>query len=903
MALLLFCSLMMAVGVLTPASAHHAADCSDVLTPLSNFVTTGVNNNKSFYERVMNETGVPWELLAAIHYRETSFSHTNPGNGQGIFQFVNGDGGPYPPGAVSDEEFVRQLRFMATKLQDDYVWRGKIPRERRKLQPNEQNIAIVKDTLFSYNGRAGAYIDQASHFGYNPSLQPYEGSPYVMNRFDCPRARMGIITRDYNTGIDGTDTRYGAFTIFARLRGDPYWKSLWNSAYGGLGDSFVLAKSDNEQDLRQWVIYGNLKQHIPSPEVLTAWGLQNRTPATLNWEALSAFADGPQLDILMRVNNGNDVYLVDGGKRFRIQSPNMMEAWKLGGKVISNVSGGLASILAEGGSLTYSVKKEGSSALYMVDGLNGSGNVVLRQYEGPNVYGAWEGDNAPSVTISANLFDTMDNAIGSSLNNSKITYEGNEYQVVSGQRLYLGTGVAPLYPGVAQAVTAHTFNRLVPSQETSQFLRSAGDSIVYLVDKGQKHPVGEPAMVRAWAKGVDPPVNIVSGGYATLIPTSDAITTYLGESGNGQLYIMDGRKIPVEANLDAAYRTNTVYRASNALLALQVTAENAKPLLKTFDVPHIYVMENGNRRYIGDPTDFNLWSGGSNQFTAVSYYVTDAFAMGQSATAYVSDGVGNNYVVDGNNKRPVSTGAAANWGFSSPTSVASSTLARLNTATALGTDKAKVGNVYYLVQSGRTFATTDLNLANAWELGDAPVVPEGLLHKTHQEVLKRFVASTDGNDKRIFTADSGHLYHITTPAMVLALGYDGNGMTKLSPGAVATMANGTVLSTPIVKNNSNQFFVIDNGTKRSFTSDVTRDQWTNNGSISAITFSDSWLNMFGFSPSLSKSIKGGGPAVYRVSAGLKQWLLSQASYSPAYAPYTQTTDLLLDTLPSGEHIP
>src|SRR5688500_9451805 len=95
---LLTVSTAMATAPTEPASAHHASECSDVYTPLSSFVTTGVNNNRSFYDQVMNETGVPWEMLAAIHYRETNFSHTNPSNGQGIFQFVNGDGGPYPAG-------------------------------------------------------------------------------------------------------------------------------------------------------------------------------------------------------------------------------------------------------------------------------------------------------------------------------------------------------------------------------------------------------------------------------------------------------------------------------------------------------------------------------------------------------------------------------------------------------------------------------------------------------------------------------------------------------------------------------------------------------------------------------------------------------------------------------------
>lgn len=209
----------------TPPKTVSAADCSDVYTGLSPFVVDGVNANRGFYIQVANATGVPWEALAAIHYRETNFSHSNPSNGQGIFQFVNKEGGPYPTGAVSDGEFVRQLTFMANRLQNDYVMRN-APNPAsltpRKLTTNEQDTTLIKNLFYSYNGRATVYANQASQYGFNPASQPYEGSPYVMNRFDCSRSRMGIITQDYGS-LNGQDTRYGAFTIYARLKGDAYW--------------------------------------------------------------------------------------------------------------------------------------------------------------------------------------------------------------------------------------------------------------------------------------------------------------------------------------------------------------------------------------------------------------------------------------------------------------------------------------------------------------------------------------------------------------------------------------------------------------------------------------------------------------------------------------------------------
>ncbi|RYF29681.1 MAG: hypothetical protein EOO17_00365 [Chloroflexi bacterium] len=213
------------IGYSLTTSRLAAESCSPVAESLPSWLTNAVNSNKQAYQEASNATGVPWELLAAIHYRETSFGKTNPSNGQGIFQFVNGEGGPYPAGVVSNDEFKRQLRFMASKIQSDYVNRGSLNYNKRPLTQNESEVYRIKDTLFSYNGRSGAYANEATKYGFSPSLTPYEGSPYVMNMFDCKRVRMGLITRDYGP-VDGVDTRYGAFTLFARLKGDAYWTNL-----------------------------------------------------------------------------------------------------------------------------------------------------------------------------------------------------------------------------------------------------------------------------------------------------------------------------------------------------------------------------------------------------------------------------------------------------------------------------------------------------------------------------------------------------------------------------------------------------------------------------------------------------------------------------------------------------
>lgn len=220
-----------------PSTAFASNTCSDVYAAIPTWITNAIYQPSTFqdgnftnisaYQSVSNSTGVPWQMLAAIHYRETNFSHTNPSNGQGIFQFVNGDGGPYPPGPVTYSNFMQQLTYMAQRVQSDYVYRGSLAYTHRPLTQNEPDDFRVQDTLYSYNGRADVYAQQGVQYGFNASTQPYEGSPYVMNMFDCARANMGIITQDYGS-IDGVDTRYGAFTLYTRLKSDSYWQSRYD---------------------------------------------------------------------------------------------------------------------------------------------------------------------------------------------------------------------------------------------------------------------------------------------------------------------------------------------------------------------------------------------------------------------------------------------------------------------------------------------------------------------------------------------------------------------------------------------------------------------------------------------------------------------------------------------------
>jgi murein DD-endopeptidase MepM/ murein hydrolase activator NlpD len=150
-----------------------------------------VRENLDVYLAVQKETTVPWEVMAALHEREYDLLVENPKNGQGIFQLYSSTE-RFAPGPVSKDEFKRQAILAANFLKEKAKM-GAVYGELLLSDPDK-----VKDVLFSYNGRAAAYAQQAKNLGYD---HPAEGSPYVMNLADDKRnslknSRWGQILTD-----------------------------------------------------------------------------------------------------------------------------------------------------------------------------------------------------------------------------------------------------------------------------------------------------------------------------------------------------------------------------------------------------------------------------------------------------------------------------------------------------------------------------------------------------------------------------------------------------------------------------------------------------------------------------------------------------------------------------------
>ncbi len=196
-----------------------------------------IEEYRPFYEKAVEGTPIPWEMLAVIHTRESGLSRINP-NADGLFQFAGS--ALFNPGAyVDDDEFVLQLQMMVeTHL---------LPKWKDGLNEEDQ----IKQVFFGYNGRAKAYINQARDLGFTEEqAQLGEGSPYVMNKADAkrdpnkaPLGTWGQIKKDYGPIEYPANQDHGAYVMFVALHGG----SLGGGGCAGDGANATGAAAINKK--------------------------------------------------------------------------------------------------------------------------------------------------------------------------------------------------------------------------------------------------------------------------------------------------------------------------------------------------------------------------------------------------------------------------------------------------------------------------------------------------------------------------------------------------------------------------------------------------------------------------------------------------------------------------------
>ncbi|GAC1387368.1 MAG: hypothetical protein NVS1B7_1510 [Candidatus Saccharimonadales bacterium] len=694
------------------------------------------------------------------------------------------------------------------------------------------------------------------------------------------------------------------YTYTPHFHGNQLFRSIFEQWFGlAGGEGYILATSYTDNgDPRQWVVYHGMRRLVPDTATLQAWGLDKANLIQWPGTLLGSYPTQDNtnnnafpLSRLMRPAGSLDVYFVDMGNSYKVTSGAMLSAWNFPIGNIQDVSTGLSQAPNNMGELKYSIRNtaDTSGAIYMADG------GVLRHYINPDVLTAWEGNSPSYTTISDAYFKSL--SVGGDITSAKaqLSASGSQsYGVVAAQKLPLSSDMANVYVSPAMLVSTATLQRLVDSSPASKFVRVAGTTTVYMVDSFNgvtyKHQVSSPAILQAWG-GSDATVNIITQGNLNLYTNGSALNTFEADV-SGQLYLIDGRKIPVPAAIDSAYRTNNVYSASAALMNTIPAGATASNFIKG-NSASVYLLDNTVLRNIGSPNQLNLWNHGG-PITNVSDSVLAQFGSpGTQIGAYVSDG-STNYVVEGGvfHKIP-SVNIQTAWNLINPAILNSATINRWPKGSDLGTSL-QFGGTYYMVIKGVAYATVDNDIAQIWKIDVAPTINTTLVQEyLSLNMLTRFVRSN--LDTSVYVVENQTLYHLS-PAHAANFGLTSlNQLMIIDPtGYTGADWNSVVVSSPDGIN-----YVIDNGGKRAFPNSQVQIHWTSGATIPAV--SRGFVNLLPSSGIVDRAIKGSSNTVYDIhtdSGSLsKHWVSDPSYFTSCYGRFEQVSDQLLNVLSLGQN--
>jgi hypothetical protein len=337
---------------------------------------------------------------------------------------------------------------------------------------------------------------------------------------------------------------------------------------------------------------------------------------------------------------------------------------------------------------------------------------------------------------------------------------------------------------------------------------------------------------------------------------------------------------------------------SAALVANITSGPSATGFIKGASTPQVYLLDNsGDKRHLEWSDKVLSFGGNIAGITTLPESIMSAITAGASPQIFVTDGT-SNYLVDGGQKYAIDADTQAEWGVLSVQSYTDGTLNRFPNAGALQKGF-KVGDAYFVVRDGASHGTGDRGIAEAWGVENAPTYTHGVFNVLPNFMLTRYVRSSINGDQRVFLVDKGVWYNL--PAA-----HQANLNIASQPTMYMDPANSpnTITDWPgvVVKDSSNNMFVIDGGNKRYFPHQMIQDQWTNFGQITTPSVSGGFLQSLPTVGYIERAVKGSGPSVYSVEAGKKRHILYPDTYSKYYAPYINVSDALINALPDGSPI-
>lgn len=643
-----------------------------------------------------------------------------------------------------------------------------------------------------------------------------------------------------------------------------YFTDWFGSTYAG---DAIYAIADNG-DPRQWILSAGKRYHVPSTDIIDAWGLGERTLVRLSATYLGGFADGPTLSRYVRDTSNGAEYLVDGATRYHFVTGAQEAAWRADPRIALD-GGLLRTFLRDGGDLGYSVKFKGAGEIYMID------DGTLRQYDSIPVLQSLEHVAIAEIDVSQKARF----AVGSVLYGNKVQAGAVTYLMDGGKKMPLPGAYASLYPGSAATVSASTLDRLSTIRAT-QFVKSPASDKIYLMDAGKKRHVLSLDILKSYSRDKALPGDLVAvlsqAAVDTLFPEGATLASMYASSGT-ETYLIDGSALQVAPALRAAYLAGG--DPSTNLLSNDLLEILGKQLAKDFmsdSQGRYYVVDGGVRRWISSlPVYISTANPADRSLTKLADSVIASIPSGPAFdTPFVTDTDGTTWYLSAMKRYRLDAAHKTSWGVSRTTPVSTSFLANYADS-GVATDIVRFEGATYVARGGKLYKDPRGN-AVVWTEDptidiDAAI---GFYLEKSAEPLTVFAKSTNAADSRIFVKDLQGLYHIMSiPQLQNFAGSQPFNTIPMSPQEIQALNPVGASMTSIMDSHGTTFLVVA-GKKRPLSDATVTAAWKTDDTAQV---SDALLGLLATGDVVSQTVLKASDQneIYAVENGVKRWIYYQ----------------------------
>ncbi|TAK89112.1 hypothetical protein EPO04_03355 [Patescibacteria group bacterium] len=655
--------------------------------------------------------------------------------------------------------------------------------------------------------------------------------------------------------------------------------------------SVILKNGDNRLYLNEG---GRGKRWIPSPDVLSAWGLDTYPVQAVDD---SYFNSLPERAAISRITSTSyTTYYMDGGKRHWIANRDVGLIWGHDVNSAVGVENWTAETIPEGDPLGRFVRSTDTSDT-RVWLMNGS---TKNYIPNADILRKWGYNNNITSMSPGYINGKTEGALAG----PKISVGGDDYFVTRGIAFKISGNMKNVWNLTSKVETVPQVIAFMPNLTGIQFVTEAGSSQVYLLNGGTKHLLSSPDMVRAWG-GWNIPYTALESDDMSGFATGAAADKVVIQNTSGQKFTIDGRRhaVPDQQTLDAWTASGqSIPTYINDLVNILPSGPDTGIINQVIGNHLIFAMDRGQKVYFPSFTALYAW--GYGRTSGISYI--DISLGNQLPTKgvvgnVVSDGT-NTYLLNAGKKYLSPSAAIANqWLLNNPFTVDAATTSRIPSGGTL-TTTAKINNRYFLVDGDVGFDLDSSGDAYGAS-GSSVVLDDQYLGSLGQATY--FAKSLDVSDGRIWFINKGTKTYIDTMDKLYTLGFAGSGppITILKPATLNSIPTNNSAFNPLLIKKASSSPVVLNGTGYYAFGDLTIMQnWV--GASTPLEVSDSIFNRFSVNGLAPNVANGSDPKIYTFENGTKRWIANPVTYQSSYAQYglRRIPDFTLNLVPTGSNI-